>query len=672
MAFAQVILPVKLAWQPWYRVPEGTCRGQGVRVMLGGKELKGVVHRVQEEVPGDVAPERIRPVEEVLQEMPPVGKASLRFWEQVAGYYLCTLGEVFKAGFHCWEEPASITREKARLAKMARSGKTVPADIPEPTAPIRLSPAQQTVRDGIAAALKDGSPCLLEGVTGSGKTEIYLSLACEMLERGKCVLYMVPEIALSRQLEERLQRIVGERLRTFHSKETPARRARLCWELSRTEGTPLLVLGTRSSILLPPERFGLIIVDEEHDGSYKQESPAPRYNGRDCALMLSQILGKCPLVLGSATPSLESLYNCEKGKMRHFLLREKYHKALPADILLVNTVEESRKRGMRGSFSIKLIELINDCLGQGGQAVILRSRKAYAPYVQCSRCGHIPKCKRCNLPLSYNKASGRLVCHHCGRNRTYAAVCPECSGALLPVGAGTQKIEEEAAALFPQARIARLDSDVAGSVLKERKIIEAFSRGETDLLIGTQMVTKGFDFPGLRLVAVIDADALLSLDDFRADEKALQTLEQLRGRCSRRDEKGLFVIQTRLSQHPVFDSLRSGLQFGLEERMSERKDFSYPPYTRLVDIQLEDYREERLQEKCGKLAGRLGGAGFEYIGPYAPGSGKTAGKFQRCLRVPFAKNRSLPERKAELAALLERFGREEKYADNVSVNVDPL
>lgn len=659
MLYAQVILPVKLAWLPWYQVPDTARAGMAVAVKLAGKEHVGVIRNLSDKAPEGIASEKIRPADSLLTEAPLVTEESMAFWEAVADYYLCSVGEVFKASFHGLTNAEMPKRRAAKAAKESA----------EPDLPT-LSPEQENVLQGIRQAFTERKNCLLEGVTGSGKTEIYLALAKEALQQGKCVLYMVPEIALSRQLEARLQARVGDTLRVFHSKETQARRARLYHELC-ADGAPLLVLGTRSSVFLPSQRFGLIIVDEEHDGSYKQDSPAPRYNGRDAAILLSHILS-IPILLGSATPSLESLYNCEKGKMAHFTLREKYHHAQPADILLINTVEERRKNGMLGSFSRKLVDVLQACLQEGKQAIILRSRKAYSPYVQCGQCGHIPKCKRCNLPLSYNKADERLACHHCGKKLRYEAVCPECGGPLLPMGAGTQKIEEEAAALFPQARISRLDSDAARSVVKERAIIEAFSRGETDILIGTQMVSKGFDFPGLKVVAVIDADALLCLDDFRADEKALQTLEQLRGRCSRRDEKGLFVIQTRQHAHPVFDSLRDGIALHHDQQMDERKDFSYPPYTRLVDILLEDFNESRLREKASRLAGRLQAEGFEFLGPFARGSGKTAGRHALCLRVSFPKNRNYPQRKKDLARTLEGFGREEKYSYNLSINVDPL
>ena len=631
-----------------------------VQVQMAGKPLVGVIRNLCERLPENLSADRVLPVEQLLADAPRIGARQLEFWQTISEYYLCTLGEVFKATFPVWEEPASLRKKQKKNDAS-----------PFEPAPITLSPAQQTVYDGLEKALGEGKTCLLEGVTGSGKTEIYLSLARKVLEKGQSVLYLVPEIALSRQLEDRLGTHFGDRLRVFHSKETPARRSRLCWELSHGEEGPLLVLGTRSAVFLPPERWGLIIVDEEHDASYKQDSPAPRYNGRDSALMLSRILG-CPALLGSATPSLESLYNCAHGKMQRFYLGEKYHHAESADIEIIDTLAERRKRGMKGSFSIKLIERIQSALAEGKQVIILRSRKAYALYLQCQDCGAIPKCSRCNLPLSYHKAADRLVCHHCGKNRRMEPVCPVCGGTLQPVGAGTERIEEEAAALFPGARIARLDAETASSVVREREIIAAFSRSEADILIGTQMVAKGFDFPKLKMVAVIDADALLGIEDFRADEKALQTLSQLRGRCSRREEKGLFVIQTRQPSHPVYEALKKGSESLLPAQLEERRNFSYPPYTRLVDLTVSDALLSRLNGKAGALSQLLIREGYDVLGPYESGSGKHAGMFQKIIRLTFPKNKFYAARKKRLGELLERFEREEKYIRHIQVNVDSL
>ena len=296
-------------------------------------------------------------------------------------------------------------------------------------------------------------------------------------------------------------------------------------------------------MFLPHHDLGLIVVDEEHDTSYKQDAPAPRYNGRDTALMLARIMG-AEVLLGTATPSLESLYNCRSGRMDKVDLNCRYFGSADADVEIVDTRAERRKHGMSGNFSFKLIAHINDALAHGGQVLILRGRRAYSPAVQCSACGDIPRCPHCNVPLSWHRQEGILLCHYCGWREPYTGKCRKCGGDLEPLGSGTQRIEEEASALFPDARVARLDGDTAMEAGREEEIIRDFAKRSIDILIGTQILAKGFDFDGLSLVAVIQADSLLGQQDFRADERAVQLLEQFRGRSGRRGDKGLLVIQT--------------------------------------------------------------------------------------------------------------------------------
>ena len=377
---------------------------------------------------------------------------------------------------------------------MESVGTQAEADVEAPASSgFSLSAAQKEALTSIRDGFSSGKPVLLDGVTGSGKTEIYVSLALDAISKGRNVLYMVPEIAVSRQLEERLKRIFGDMLLTFHSKESSASRVNVAEAMKNRQ---YVVLGTRSSIFLPHHDLGVGIVDEEHDSSYKQDAPAPRYNGRDTALMLAK-LNRADVVLGSATPSLESLYNCKTGKMAYVRLSERYFGAEDSDVEIIDTIAERRKRGMKGSFSYKLIERINEVLSDGGQILLLRARRAYSPAVQCVSCGDIPRCPHCNVPLSYHRQEGVLMCHYCGWRTPFDAKCGKCGGALEPVGAGTQKIEEEAAALFPSARIARLDSDTASAAGRENEIIKEFSRKKIDILVGTQIIAKGFDFDGL-------------------------------------------------------------------------------------------------------------------------------------------------------------------------------
>ena len=445
------------------------------------------------------------------------------------------------------------------------------------------------------------------------------------------------------------------------------------------------MLGTRSALFLPHHDLGLIVVDEEHDSSYKQDT-APRYQGRDTAVMLGSI-HRSHVILGSATPSLESLYNCRSGRYVLVPLAEKYHGGNAAGIEIIDTIAERRKRGMTGSFSRKLIGHLDRTLQTGGQAVILRSRRAYSPVVQCAECGAIPKCPNCNVTLSYHKDTGRLACHHCGHQEAYTGTCPSCGGALQPIGAGTQRIEEELQALFPQARIARLDSDTAQDKHREAQVIRDFAQRKTDFLIGTQIVTKGFDFEGLSLVAVLQADALLGQQDFRADEHALQLLEQFRGRCARRGDDGLFVIQTAQADHPVYRQLTgtAASQDFIGDLLAERQAFGYPPYSRIIVLVCRDANLPRLEtltrrladELCAAfvirttlLAGPLQGS-VQLTGPYAPPVDRVAGQHIRHIRLILRKDASLSANKQLLADTLARFEKESRYAGHVFPDVDP-
>ena len=558
---------------------------------------------------------------------------------------------------------------------------------------ITLSDAQNAAYIHIKEAFRKRQPVLLKGVTGAGKTEIYIKLATDCLNAGKNVLYLVPEIALSRQLEYRLEKIFGTRLMAFHSGESIAQRRETASAVRQGQRTVLL--GTRSALFLPHHDLGLIIVDEEHDSSYKQDSPAPRYNGRDTAVMLAGIHG-CSILLGSATPSLESMHNCDTGKYALVTLDVRYHASEDADIEIIDTIAERKKRGMKGSFSIKLIEHINETLSKGRQVMLFRARRSFSPAMQCTSCGHIPKCPHCNASLSWHKsrrsgqeasgtaenaemmydgaaAGGRLVCHLCGYSRPFSEKCPECGGELRGLGAGTQKVEEEAAALFPGARIARLDSDTARSASYGKETIKAFARGEIDILIGTQMVTKGFDFPNLSLVAVLQADTLMSVQDFRADEKAAQLLEQFMGRCGRRGAKGLFVVQTSMPDHPVYSIIRGRMTGSEGSLLNERKEFGFPPYTRLVNIVIRDTDEMRAARMGTKLAGLLenGTPPYTVTGPYIPAVDKVADNHIRIIRLGLRKDRQLAAVKRHLMKMLSEFMQKEKYEAHIVIDVDP-
>ena len=831
--YISVILPLKLEWEPCYSLPDGIydgddapCRnreevrvGDRVKVRFANKVYSGVVSAV--DIRPDTDPDKIRPITCIEEGLERILPEEIELWRQVAGYYLCTIGEVYKAAYPAVKisleeaRAATLARAQERRARMLESMKakverirerirrkeeliakakegtkakaryeedltriirelesaqsalesaqhadrtvttdthctgsttgktctvttgkhttgsttgntgTVAIDIqttasttgsqgtagevdtprtrgkvgtpraagkegtPGPGQEgIMLSPAQAEAYGRVQAAFEKGKPALLHGVTGSGKTEIYIRLAQEAISRGRNILYLVPEIALSRQLEERLYSHFGDRLMTFHSGETAVSRRNTSETIRsyRTTGENYIVLGTRSSLFLPHHNLGLIIVDEEHDSSYKQDSPAPRYNGRDTALMAS-VIHKADIILGSATPSLEELYNCECGKHALIELKERYHGSEDSDIELIDTKAERRKRGMHGSFSRKLIEHIKGTLQDGGQVMLLRSRRAWAPALQCEECGEIQKCPHCNVSMSLHNAgkgglrqddgmslhnSGIMVCHYCGYRTAYTGTCARCSGTLKSLGAGTQKIEEEAMQLFPEARIARLDSDTAQNKNEEKRIIKEFSRGETDILIGTQMLGKGFDFSNLRLVAVIAADNMLGLQDFRADEKALQLLEQFRGRCGRRGSKGMFIIQTAQPQHPIYQHMTSNEpQLFSTSLLEERKLFDFPPYTRIVEITFRDIYEDRAERMAGRLASILHAQYPGVTGPYAPAVDKVADRYIRTIRISLPKDSRLKSGKAALMQTIRTFEKDNRYDGHITVNVDP-
>lgn len=803
--FIQVILPLRLEWEPFYyqeielsesagdasglfpvtstgsvteRDKEQVRVGDRVRVNFAGKEYVGVVSMAdagkQAEEMGIV--DKVKPILGMAEGLEPVTKEEIELWRQIAEYYLCTVGEVYKAAYpaqkvekevvQARQEALKVEREeknrtkiadkikrleeraerKAELAAKARKSESrerylaekemlegeigllvreltstvgelcrttgsvtgygdsvtyhqdeepIGGSIIETSEgtekEISLSAAQEEAYSKIKEIFAKGKPALLHGVTGSGKTEIYLKLAQETLAMGKNVLYLVPEIALSRQLEDRISETFPELL-VFHSGETMSRKREVATVLRHAgepaEGKGYVVLGTRSAIFLPHKNLGLVIVDEEHDTSYKQDSPAPRYNGRETAIMMAKIFG-ANVILGSATPSLESLYNCSVGRYGLVTLNKRFYDAADSDIEIIDTIAERRKNGMIGNFSRKLIEHIVKCLGEHRQVLILRERRAYSPIVQCQECGDIPKCRCCNVSLSLHRradGSERLVCHYCGRVYEYTGKCHKCGGELKPLGSGTQKIEEEASKLFPNARIARLDSDTAQSRKYETDTIRKFSNGEIDILIGTRMVAKGFDFSGLSLVAVLQADSILGQEDYRADERGLQLLEQFRGRCGRRGEKGLFVIQTSQPEHPVYQSIDGKLdENGTMARfLGERKMFGYPPYSRVIGVIIKDYNQARAdllsRELAEAIRGALGAeAGFaaggktgpDVIGPYAPAVDKVSGQNIRQIRVLLPKDRSLARNKGILAATVERFEKERKYSGHIALDVDP-
>lgn len=606
--FAEVLLPLRLRCCFTYRVPDemlGTIsQGSWVNVALKGKESLGIVLSLQERAPEDVKEEWIRPLLGIVDK-PAVSEIEIGFWQNMADYYMCTLGEVFKAAYNVQLQRA-VSRIPRRVVKKADDG--VDADY---SAASELSPLQQDALSSILKEFGKNRAALLEGVTGSGKTEIYIHLAIKELQRGRSVLYLVPEIAISKQLEQRLRKVFGGELLVFHSKQTiPQRKA----VMEMVQRGAKIVLGTRSAVLLPFCSLGLVIIDEEHDQSYKQSEPAPRYNGRDAALMLASGRG-ANVLLGSATPSFETIYNVECGKYGIVHLSEKYYSAAAPQVKIIDTNEAWRHREMVGSFSRELINEMRVTLSRGEQILVFRSRRAYATMVQCSECGDIPKCPRCNVSLSYHRFNNTLKCHYCGYSYSFTTRCKACEEpSLIERGAGTEKVEEELNDLFPDCKVARFDADTTASKKQEEGIIKDFAAGKIDILVGTQMITKGFDFKNLSMVVLLSADSLFAVQDFRSDERAVQLMTQLLGRAGRHGNSGRLLIQTAQKEHPA---LRMGA--ASQHLLEERKQFGYPPFVRLVTVTVKDRYEDRLIRVCGRLREEFSTVkGCEIVGPVAP------------------------------------------------------
>lgn len=539
--------------------------------------------------------------------------------------------------------------------------------LPELTAPQRE--ALGSLREQFA----EKPAALLHGVTGSGKTEIYIHLIAETLARGGDVLLLVPEIALTAQLIGRMERIFGSRVTPYHSKLTNRRRTETYLRLNRSQGGEFVV-GVRSSIFLPLRHLQLIIVDEEHDASYKQADPAPRYNARDCAVVMARLWGGRTL-LGSATPSLETWLNAEGGKYGRAVLAERYGDARPPEIFVSDTIRAAKRGERHAHFNKLLLDKMEETLGRGEQVMLFQNRRGFSPYVECSQCGWTARCPHCNVTLTYHKGGARLVCHYCGYTVPVPAKCPSCEVTeVLPRGFGTEKVEEEIARLFPEARVARLDRDSVTSERAFNAIISDFEARKTDILVGTQMITKGFDFGGVSLVGILNADNLLNNPDFRAAERAFQLMLQVAGRAGRRSDGGEVVIQTSEPGHPVIRQVVAGDFAGMARmQLSERKAFFYPPYARLTSLTLRHRDVALLRRGVTELAARLRVRfGRRVLGPMTPPVDRIRGEYLAGLLLKIESGASSAKARALLAAELKAFAENPEFKTITFIcNVDP-
>ena len=465
-----------------------------------------------------------------------------------------------------------------------------------------LSAHQQRAFEEVGNAWQTRDVCLLHGVTSSGKTEVYIHLINEQLKQGKQVLYLVPEIALTQQMTDRLRNVFGGRLGVYHSKFSDAERVEI-WQKQLSDTPYDVILGVRSSVFLPFHRLGLVIVDEEHETTYKQQEPAPRYHARSVAVMLAAY-HKGKVLLGTATPSIESYYNAQCGKYGLVQMSERYGQVQLPHIEVVDLKEEYHKKRMYGPFSTCLHDAMRDALAEGKQVILFQNRRGYAPMLECAACGWVPKCDRCDVSLTYHHRMHQLICHYCGNVYNIPIKCPSCGGqALTKRGMGTERIEEEVQRYFPQARVARMDLDTTRSKTAYERIISDFQEGKTDVLIGTQMVSKGLDFANVHVVGIINADTMLNFPDFRAYERSYQLMAQVAGRAGRRDSRGLVILQTRNVDVPVIHQVTTNNYAELyTEQAAEREMFRYPPFCRLIYVYLRGRDEQAVVHAAEAMA----------------------------------------------------------------------
>lgn len=482
-----------------------------------------------------------------------------------------------------------------------------------------LNDAQQKAKQALDKLYVQKEVCLLYGVTSSGKTEVYMHLIAEQLKQGKQVLYLLPEIALTTQITQRLHRVFGDKLGVYHSRLSDAERVDI-WRKQLSDNPYQILLGVRSSVFLPFQHLGLVIVDEEHEASFKQQSPAPRYHGRNVALVLAAEQ-KAKVLLGTATPSIESAWFAAHGKYGLVQLKERYQSIKLPEIIPVDVKELLRKKRMKGYLSPLLLESMREALAQKEQVILFQNRRGFAPMVECKLCGWVPRCVNCDVSLTYHKGLRMLTCHYCGYTEPIPKCCPSCHNEeLLERGFGTEKVQEDIERLFPEVKVARMDTDTTRSRLSYERVINDFQSGRTQILIGTQMVSKGLDFDHVSVVGILNADAMLNYPDFRSYERAFQLMAQVSGRAGRKHKQGKVILQTKVIDHPIIQQVMDNNFSALYQmQLAERKLFRYPPFYRLVYLYVKGKDAARTEEMAQVMAQRLRGVfGERILGPDNP------------------------------------------------------
>ena len=537
-----------------------------------------------------------------------------------------------------------------------------------------LNPAQQAAYDAILSHFREKNVCLLHGVTSSGKTEIYIHLIRQAIENGQQVLYLLPEIALTTQITERLKRVFGGRIGIYHSKFPDAERVEIWQKQLRPEGHYDIILGVRSSVFLPFHNLGLIIVDEEHETTYKQQDPAPRYHARDTAIILASIYG-AKVLLGTATPSIDSYHNALAGKYGLVTLNERYKDIRLPEIRIVDIKELARKKMMNGPFSPELLAAVRQALERHEQVILFQNRRGFAPMIECKVCGWVPKCKNCDVSLTYHKGLNQLTCHYCGYTYAVPRSCPACGSVeLVNRGFGTEKIEDNIREIFPDAKVARMDLDTTRSRSAYERIIADFEAGKTHILIGTQMVSKGLDFDHVSVVGILNADNMLNYPDFRAHERAFQLMAQVAGRAGRRDKRGLVILQTKSPDLPVIHQVvTNDYKQMYEDQTAERKLFHYPPFCRFIYVYLKHRKEDVVTQAADTLAAWLRTAfGDKVLGPDKPPVGRIQMLFIKKIVIKLDLNMSGTKVRDYLLSVQRQLIEDERFRSLVVYyDVDP-
>ena len=658
---AEVAVPLPPRKTFHYAIPErlreAVRPGVRLRVPFGSRSLVGVCVGLLQAGAGTgetgearAAAGELKPIEAVLDVEPALSPSLLELTRFVADYYRCSWGEALASAL-----PASVRRRaasKPRVLAAAAGARGAPApppadtaarapDLPGPPAGMVLTEGQERALEAALSLVREGrfGVVLVHGVTGSGKTEIYLRAAEETIRLGRRVILLVPEIALTPQTVERLRARLGE-IGLLHSMQTPAERARQ-WERIRAGGVRAVV-GPRSAVFAPLPQLGLIVVDEEHEASYKQET-APRYGARDVAIARARIEGAAAL-LGSATPSLESYHNARTGRYRGVYLEKRAQGARLPSVEVVDLRAESREVRGFPFISRRLEQALRECLGRGEQAILFLNRRGFSTFLTCKRCGEVLTCGQCSVALTYHKERGQAICHYCEKRLPPPTECPRCLGPEIRYfGFGTERIEEEVRRRFDRVRVRRVDSDAIDGEEALSSVLGEFGRGEVDVLIGTQMVAKGLDFPRVSLVGVIFADTALNFPDFRASERTFQLLAQVAGRAGRAEVPGRTVIQTFSPLHPAIRAARTHDSLGfLEIELEHRRALGYPPFGRLLKLVVSGTSEAEVARDASLLAAHLEGArpeGAKLLGP-APAPIAVARGRTRYLIVVKARDRS--------------------------------